>query len=269
MNHIITKKENKSKSFELSFLMRNSNGIEFLDYDLPHPNYHFKTAQGHLLISWLICGFTGTKASVDYLNDIIARYILSFPENKVERTKIWKKREDSLTHNSINKLKEFQNLKSIKSKARAISQRANLTATRDQIFYALKFYAEQLIRDFYSFTYSDLLDFALNNFEDYEKSTLRAKCKSIFNWYYERSFEIGRANKKYSSLEEYHKETKMTRTEHITKVNKAKGEEKKRAIINLTTGLFAEDYKKKNGTWNKRLIADTLNINKKTVYKYL
>ena len=268
---IISKRLEKSKTYyKLAFIVENSDGTEWMDFDLPHPNYHFKTVQGHLLIMWHILGYFGTKKSVDYLNDIIARFIFAFQENKVQRTEIWSKREDALTHDKINELKDFQNLQSLNNKTFCIDKRAESIQNRDQIFWSIKLNAEYLIKNYKTFTYDDLLNFALTNFEDYENSTLRAKCRNIFEWYDERDFKISeKREQKYSNLKEYHRETKMTRTEHIIKVNKQRAETKERAILNLTSGLFSDDYKKKNGTWNKQLIADTLNINKRTVYKYL
>lgn len=60
-----------------------------------------------------------------------------------------------------------------------------------------------------------------------------------------------------------------TRTEHILKVNAEKAEATKRKIINAMTGKFADDYKKKNGSWNALALSATTGVNEKTVRKYL
>ncbi len=266
MNIIPQKKE--KKPFELAFFLNNATGSEFLDFDLPIPNYHYKTAQGHLIISWLLTGYFGTTKSQEFLNDIIARFILSFQDYKPTRTKIHTIRENSLQDKTTHELKEFQGLKSI-IKAKKVVERANLTGTKDQIFFALKFYAEDLIKSTGICAYDDLYKFATDNFIYKEKSTLKAKCRSIINWYAERDFKTGRANQKYNNLKEYWEDTEMTRAENMARVNKRRAENKEALILGLTTGLFCNEYKKKNGKWNYKKIGLELNINQETVSKYL
>lgn len=267
MNIIPQKKE--IKPFELAFFLKNAVGNEFLDYDLPLPNYHYKTTQGHLVIMWLISGYFATKKGNEYLNDIIARFILTFAEHKPTRTKIFEKQTNSLQNDNKHELSEFQGLKSIKRASHLVKERANLLATKDQVFWALKFYAEDLIRNTSICSYDDLWAFATTNFEYKEKSTLKAKCRSIINWYADRDFQLGRATKKYNDLNEYLEDTKMTRAENMARVNKRRAEDKEALIKGLTTGLFAQEFKKKNGNWNYKKIGLELKINQETVSKYL
>lgn len=270
MNIIPQRKEKKAeKQFELSFFLNNATGSEFLDFNLPIPNYLYHTAQGHIVIMWLINGYFGTAKSQEFLNDIIARFILSFSEYKPKRTKIFEKRENGIVASkNAHELKEFQGLKSIR-KAKKVAERANLTGTKDQVFYALKFYAEELIKETSICAFNDLYDFALDNFEYKDKSTLKAKCRSIINWYAERDFKIGRSKQKYNNQKQYLEETEMTRIENMIRVNKRRAENKEALIIGLTTGLFCNEYKKKNGKWNYKKIGLELDINQETVSKYL
>ncbi len=61
-----------------------------------------------------------------------------------------------------------------------------------------------------------------------------------------------------------------TRTEHAINLGKKKEEENKAKITNAITGLMADSmFKKKNGSWNGKAIADYLKIDPRTVNKYL
>lgn len=269
--NIIAEKQIKraEKPFQLAFFLENVNGSEFLDYDLPAPNYHYKTQQGHLVIMWLLTGYFKTKGNQAYLNDIIARFILTFADNNAKRTKVYKFNRDALKSSHLNELRYFQGLKSIRSRAKMITERASLIGTRDQVFFAIKFFAESLISQRGICPYEDLLDFAIANFETKEFATLKLKCKSIFNWYLERDFKIGRVSQKYENRDNYFKETKMTRVENMKKINKEKAEASKEKIVDLLSGLFKDDYKKKNGSWNISKIAKALNLNRRTVMKHI
>jgi hypothetical protein len=266
---IITETEKKVKPFELGFILNNANGSEFMDYDLPTPNYIYQTRQNAIIYLWLIEGYFGTKANREYLNDIIARFLLSYSEYEPKRMRVLEQRDQAHKHNKICKLADFSELKSIKKRATGVAQNANLIGTKDQTFWAIKFFAEYLIKNNGICTYDDLIDYAEINFEDKEKSTLRAKARSVFNWYAYRNFETGRAEKKYTDLQNYWEETKMTRVEHMNKINRRRTEDVTSRIEGLINGLFADDYKKPSGKWNITKIANDLKIHRNTVSKYL
>jgi len=262
------KTKNQLTGFWLHFYLKGS-GSEFLDYDLPIPNYLEHYNKGYA-IAWLIEGYFGTKKSEQFLNDIIARFMLSFADLSPKRLPYKPEYEKSLkTAHILNKaysLKSFSTkLKSIKTKKK-IPRRADMF--EDFIFWAIKLYAEDLIREYNLISYQLLEEFALNQFlHKKDKSTLKAKCRNIFNYYEERDFKI--KEKKYENNQKKYEGTKMTRTENIIKVNKARAEEKKRKILNITSGMFADDLKKKNGKWNIAKISKELNISYDTVKKYL
>lgn len=271
MSNIIAQKREKIPYYELCFFMRNSLGNEFLDYKLPFPNYLLHTQQGHAIIMWCIEGFFGTKKNQEYLNDIIARFYLTFKEHSPSRFQITDiSKEAHIDLKKLHSLKEFQWLKTVK-KGSKVAQRSERVHNKDQVFFAIKFYAEELISQFGICSYPDLLDFAFSMFEHKEKSTLKSKCKAVFNWYEARDFDIvlPSKNKKYNNNEEKFKGTEMTRKENLIKVNKARAESKERLIKNTITGMFADTYKKKNGTWNFKKIATDLKISQPTVSKYL
>ena len=60
-----------------------------------------------------------------------------------------------------------------------------------------------------------------------------------------------------------------SRKEHMVNVNKTKAENCRKKILNLITGMFSHEYRKKNGNWNVAKIAKELGMSRNTVYKYI
>ena len=61
-----------------------------------------------------------------------------------------------------------------------------------------------------------------------------------------------------------------TRQEHARNMSRNKETENFNKIRNAITGLMADAmFKKKNGSWNGKAIADYLNIDPRTVNKHL
>jgi hypothetical protein len=207
-------------------------------------------------------GYFGTLKSSRYLNDVIARFLITFQELQPQRLPYKPHVKPDIGHYyaKIYKLKELQNLKSLKNKAKAP---ARADSFDDYMFWAIKLFCEDLIRANGLATYQQLEDFAYINFEQKERSTLRAKCRSIFNWYEQRDWELKERIKKDKG------EIMATRQEHAKTMAQQKAEKAKRKVINAITGLMAETYKKKNGKWNAKAIALDLQISQPTVAKYL
>jgi len=257
---------NELKGFWLHFYL-NGEGGEFLDYDLPIPSYLEHYNRGYA-VAWCIDGYFGTKEGEKFLNDVIARFLLSFADLSPKRLPYKPNYEkDKKTAHILVKaysLKSFsRKLKSLPTKKKFTPRRADMF--EDFIFWAIKLYAEDLIRDYGIIPYEMLEDFALKTFEHKkDRSTLKAKSKSIWNYYDERNWELPK--KKFKQTKG---EYKMTRIENMKKINTERAEEKRRKILNAISGMFADDYKKKNGSWHIGKIAKDLNITEKTVKKYL
>jgi len=236
----------------------NGNGTEWVDEDLPIPTYLEHFNRGYL-IAYCINGFFGTQKGTIYLNDIIARFMITFANLEPHRVKE-KPNIKKAGHYSkkIYKLKELQALKSLNNK-RLIPSRAE--QYHDFTFWAIKLFCEDLIKQQGIVSYQQLEDFAYSNFEK-ERSTLRAKCRSIYNYYFNRDFKISGYKKKDKE------EVMATRIEHIKKVHKKRTEKTKLRIKNLTTGLMKNEFKKVNGTWNISKIARELNMSVNTIKKY-
>jgi len=225
---------------------------------IPYPSMHYQDTDGLLIYGWLIDGYFRTKNNIEFLNDIIARFLLTFSEElKLKKIQTVK------TSQNCYKLRNFQNLKSIVEQKKEYSR---ADTNFDNTFWVLKLRAEDIIKHKGYVTYDELLSFAFESFTDLkDKSTLKSKCRSIVKWYKSRDWEIGRANKKFNSKEEL----MATRKEHMININKRKAELTKRKITNMVTGIFASEYKKKNGEWNITKIAKEAKVARNSVYKYI
>ena len=168
------------KNTKLSITVQ-GDGKEIFDYSLPHP-INYKRNGNTYTIEYALNGYFSTKSSYEYLNDIIARFTLSM---KVLSTDV------TSTEDAGIELSYFRGLKSI--------QRANNYEKgdrgEDNIFWSIKLYTEDLIRQSGEgnlIAYSLLESFAFSRFIDRskDKSTLKAKCRSIWNWYDAREWTI-------------------------------------------------------------------------------
>ena len=239
----------------LYFFLWDAQGDEFLEYNLPLPNYLLHAQKG-VFIGWLINGYPGTAKSREYFNDIIARFIIAYKQNKPERLpyKPVEQREAHLNAKHTWELKNFQNLPSLYWLNKKKIWTAESVGTIDQVFWAIKIYTEELIKEFGEGTpvpYEMLQEYAFNNFFDRkDKSTLRAKCRNIWNWYNERDW-------------------KMTRRERALINTKSIKEKKRRQILSAVTGIMKDEYIKSDGTWNKYKLAKDLRMSNKTIIKHI
>jgi len=264
---IIPEKTDLAKSFWLYFHIK-GNGTEWIDYNLPTPTIHKHINRGYF-IGWAIDGYFGTHKGSTFLNDIVARFLLTFRENDIKRLPFKPKIKDFddntvKIHKKVYKLREF----SVLLNSLPVKQYAPRRADKfdDYTFWAIKLYAEDLIKDYSLIPYDSLENWALTQFEKKERSTVKAKCRSVWDWYDIRNFEIP---KKHKSQKEYLEITLATRKEHMKKVSKEKAERNKRTVINIMTGLYANDYKKKNGAWHYGKISEATGLSSKTVAKII
>jgi len=175
---------------------------------VPYPQHHYMR-NNKIVYAWLLDGFFETKDSIAYLNDIIARFKITFND-----CQYIKKQTVDRTHIQATTLKYFQNLNS--RAVEKIYESTKYDSTRDFIFYCLKLHAEIIIKEKGIFSYDELEIFAIDNFIDKAKdrSTLKAKCRNIFNWYLDRNFERSNKRKKSNKTKG---EIMATRQEHAKK----------------------------------------------------
>lgn len=267
---IIAKKTELSKAFWLYFYIRGM-GDEWIEYGLPIPTIHKHANKGYF-IGWAIDGYFGTKKGQDFLNDIIARFLISFKEQDIERLAFKPNKNilDSDTariYAKVYKLREFsRQLKSLPIKKKYSPQRADMF--EDFTFWAIKLYAEDQIRQYGQISYGIFESWALTQFESKERSTIKAKCRNIYQWYETRNWKLPEA-KKHRKLKIYMEETMASRIENMKRIKKAEEDRNRIKVINVLTGLMSDEYKKKNGKWNITKIARDTNLTRPTVMKFV
>ncbi len=224
-------------------------GSEIFDYSLPLPHNYTRNGNKYT-IEYTINGFFHTKRGIAYLNDILARFTLSM---KVLNTQVTSSEDDGID------LSYFRGLKSIK--------RANDYEKgdrgEDNIFWSIKLYLEDLIKESGEgnlIAYSLIESFAFARFIDRakDKSTLRAKCRSIWEWYDEQNWTIPKR-----------KGLGMSRQEGAKKAREKRMADTKRKILSIVTGMFKDEYKSKSGKWNISKIAEDSGTSRNSVMKYL
>ncbi len=237
--------------------------------EVPFPQWHWITTsewdlKTRYYYQFVVDGVFDTTKGVIFLNDIIARFMITFPSYGVEKQEVKRvpARKEGL------KLKQFQGLKSVK-KLSTNFYKTNLFTNKDNVFWALKIALETQLEQG-NISYETFEDFAFANFEDKAKdrSTLRAKCRSIYNYYADRNFET-RTRGKYKNHQHYLEETMATRQQNMAKINNKRKEDCRRVIVGLITGLTSFEYKKQNGEWNVSKLAKDTKLTRKTIYKYL
>jgi hypothetical protein len=252
-------------TFYLHFQVKGK-GTEWQDLNLPAPNffYRFSGLEKSYGVAWLVDGYFATDRNQKFLNDIIARFLLSLPVK--ERLK-YPPKNDFKLHSQIFKLKQFQNLKSLQKEIREIN--LNATGIPDQTFLELKYYVEFSIRnnggEGNPIEFDLLLDHAENNYEFKDYSTLKSKCRNIWNWYDKKNWQYHLLKKSEKTKEEI----MATRIENAKKQNQKKIEVTRRKILSILTGIYSYEYKKKNGDWNIAKISKEAGVSRPSTYKYI
>jgi AraC-like DNA-binding protein len=246
--------------FWLHFFLRDVTA--WIDANLPTPHYLQHAGQSGAFVAWLIDGFPATKRGQAFLNDVIARFVLTLAAERLAyRPYIEERRESAHIHDGRPvKLKELaRGLKSLPSRVNAPIRADNFA---DHTFWAIKLHVEDLIRangEGVMIPYQALEAWAMTQFVGHkERSTIRAKCRSVWNWYDSKGWTIPKRRR-----------FEMSRTEAATRASAIKAERARKAVESAVTGLMAETYKKKNGKWNIAKIADDLKMSRDTVRKYL
>lgn len=169
-----------TKNTKISIQARGDGG-EIFDYSLPIPHSYTRNGDFYTL-EYIINGFFSTNKGLEYLNDILARFALSMDVKSINTKAISK---------SGYELKQFQGLKSLSLSRAKNYERVNVG--RDNVFWAIKLHTEALIREYGGLVpYQQIEKYAFGLFIDRakDKSTLRAKCRSIWSWYNDREWTI-------------------------------------------------------------------------------
>ena len=176
-----------NKNTKISITIR-GDGSEIFDYSLPQPHNYIRTSSERYTIEYYLFGdFFCTNKAGAYLNDILARFTLSM--NVISATA--KINKEAITHKPLKLYdnNQFNGLRSIQK----FKYKETVDVDKDNVFWAIKLYTEDLIKKSSGMVaYSLLESFAFAHFVDRAKdrSTLKAKCRSIWNWYDERDWTI-------------------------------------------------------------------------------
>ncbi len=228
-------------------------GSELFDYSLPHPQKYNRLGNLYTLI-FALQGTFLSKQAIEYLNDVLARFTLSMRVKSIDCKVSTKKQSQNL------ELKQFSNLKSI---ARAKSYNT-VECGHDNVFWSIKLHTEALIKQYGEgklISYSLLESYAFSHFEDVakDKSTLKAKCRSIWNWYEERNWTISKRTRKSTD-----KELLMTRKEAGKKAHKKLASDTKAKVQKAIAGLQFMQEKV-----NIANVARDAQVSRNTAKKYL
>lgn len=232
--------------FWLSFQIH-GDGSELFEYGLPMPTHYERANNSSYGAYWLLDGYFGTKKSREYLNDTISKLSLAF---KISR-RLGSPREG--VANEAHKLSSFSGLPSLRTRS---AQYLNSSKYDDNVFWAIKLHAIRTIRVTGWLDRSSLTDWAFDVFlvgeHVKDKSTLRAKCRSIFEWYEARNWRVD---------------------ERISTMSRIEGAAKARAKLEIQTRgkiQTAINVLRLYGTKiTVRSLAEEAGISKSTSQKYL
>lgn len=161
--------------------------MEIAEYDLPPPNYYNRTDKGSYHVAWLLNGYFGTHKSKAYLNDIIARLSIGMQiANRLDFAPI--RFDDREKH----ELRAFGNLPSLPRNWGKRNLANHPHAKKDAIFWAIKLQAIERIRCTGFVDHDALRAWAFDLFihTAKDRSTLKAKVRSVWQWYKDRDWEL-------------------------------------------------------------------------------
>lgn len=249
----------QDKAFWLSFQIY-GDGSELLEYGLPTPNHYERSNNASYGVYWLIDGYIHTKKGRDYLNDLVARFSgafriarrLSQPDLSLRDNCVSNGTQVGGMHST--NLSQFGGLPSLRTK-RAIKE-VNTAKYEDNVFWAIKLEAIMLIRCNGWLDRSSLESWAMDVFlvgeHVKDKSTLRAKCRSVFEWYEARNWRVDE------------RESTMSRIEGMAKARAIKSERVRAKIQGAINVLRLYGAK-----ITVRSVAEEAGIGTATAQKYL
>lgn len=125
--------------------------------------------------------------------------------------------------------------------------------------------AEAVLKDFY---HKKTLNFEnLYNFDSYNFEAVMTLLQTIKN---DDFFEVMKILSEIDFIKNNNDKIKSTkRTEIAIKNSKERADKTKKKILNLVTGMFADEYKKNNGEWHITRIADEAGVSRDSVRKYI
>jgi len=175
--------------FWLSFQIH-GDGSELLEYGLPTPTYYERANNASYRVYWLIDGYLHTKKGRDYLNDLVSRFSGAFRiANRLQSPP--HPRYGDRSAKTCN-LKQFGGLPSLRNNREV--KELHSSKYDDNVFWSIKLEAIMRIRINGWLDRSSLEEWASDVFlvgeHVKDKSTLRAKCRNVYEWYKARNWRI-------------------------------------------------------------------------------
>lgn len=261
---IITQKKKNYDNLHTKLIMNCiGTGEDLFEYNLYNLIHNYtRQNNNHFKLEFLIDGVFNTKKGIDYLNDILSRFYVSFENDNISNinTKVVRTKDTTI------KAKHFGNLKSLGKEVYVPN-----VYNDDFVFWSIKLWVESRIRQGASFiAYTTIEDYAITHFLDMAKdfSTLKAKCRNIWYWYDARDwkqsikYEKKPKDEVMATRQENGKLTALKREqETIAKIKSAlayiehKGEKRTAKNISDISGLHRNTIAKYKYIWNKEYIA--------------
>ncbi len=171
---------------------------------------------GFYIARFDIDGYFSTAKGIEFLNDAIARFVQTYGEDAVKPA-VPPASEPDFERHFVLHLKDFtKNLDSLKSK---LANKAPLKVeTLDETFWSMKLWIERQLSQNRIPSESELEAVGASYSPHKERSTIRAKARSIYRWYALRGFEpsYDTRTKKQRSIENH--------KNYLQRVGKTEGE---------------------------------------------
>jgi len=232
--------------------------------------------RGLYIVKFEIDGYFSTAEGIKYLQDVQARFIQTYGEDAVKPA-VPPKREPDYEREVILHLKEFAaNLDSLKRKvANTVPLQKVLANDFDETFWAMKLWMERQLSQNRIPSECELESIGSTYAPHKERSTIRAKARSIYRWYALRDFEPTRdartaKERKIEDRLRYLLRTGKTEDEIMTRQEAAKvATQTRMARVQAKIEQAINLLKMENKKITVRAVADFAQISTKTAQKYL
>jgi len=174
-------------------MLVNSNKLQKPAHQMPEASALWLLNRGFYIVKFEIDGYFSTAKSLQYLQDVQARFIQTYGEDAVKPA-VPPKREPDYEREVILHLKEFAaNLDSLKRKvANTVPLQKVAANDFDETFWAMKLWMERQLSQNRIPTECELESIGSTYAPHKERSTIRAKARSIYRWYAEIGFQATR-----------------------------------------------------------------------------
>jgi len=229
-------------------------------HTMPSPAAIWLLNKGCYIVRYDLDGYFATKRGIAFLQDAVARFIETYGPEAVKPATT-PQRPPDWTREAIIHLKDFTaNLDSLKRKVGNKVPLQKVAATNfDETFWAMKLWVERQLSQNRIPTEAEIRAIGEAYAPHKERSTIRAKARSIYRWYAARGFKPTRDNRQRHKGEEA-----MTRKEAAAVATKARVERVKGRIDAAVNLLQMQGEKV-----SVRKLAEAAQVSTRTAMKYL